>query len=140
NHKPIPRGIPRDSLPGKQALALSGGSAIDEPDQVADGPDAGCRHLAAASADRPEDRGLFLARHQERDPPAALDRRIGHGDADLGPAMGDGGDPAFALLQYRFTRQKRGGMAIGAKPEQGDIEQRSPRIQPSATLAFLPSP
>ena len=72
----------------------------------------------------PKDRRLFLARNEESDMPAALDHRIGHGDADLGPPMRHGGHPALAFFQHRFARQQRCGMAIGPEPEQGDVEQR----------------
>src|SRR6266851_517540 len=74
------------------ALTLARRCPVDEPDELADGVDARRRHVAAAGTDRLEDRRLLLARHQERDLPAALDHRISHGDADLGPAMRHRGD------------------------------------------------
>src|SRR3990167_9796466 len=100
---------PREStalLPPRSGcvLVLAGGCPIDEPDQLADRPDACCRYLAAPCTNRLEDRRLFLARHQKRDLPAALDRRIGHGDANLGPTVRHRGDPALALLDRKSTR------------------------------------
>src|SRR3546814_6974557 len=79
--------------------------------------------------DRAEDRRLLLAGDQEGEPAAALDRRVGHGDACFGSATGDGGDPELALVQHRLTRQQRGGVPVVAEPEQHDIEQRPCRIQ-----------
>ncbi len=77
----------RHRSPGQEQKPLSRGprpppplprrGAVDEPDEVADGLDTRCRHVAAAGADRLEDRGLLLARHQEGHLPAALDHRIG---------------------------------------------------------------
>src|SRR6266446_6356106 len=110
------------SMEAAMVLAVTRSRPIDEPDKLADGPDTRRRHVAAAGADRPEDRGLLPARHQKGNPTAALDCRIGHGDANLGPAVRNSGDPALPLLQHRFARQQRSSMAVGAEPEQGDVE------------------
>src|SRR5262249_34134890 len=108
--------VPRESaawlLP---SLRLSSGCLIDEPAALTERLDAGSRRLAGTRADRVEDRRLLLAGHQKCDLPAALNHRIGHGDADLRPPVGHSGDPALPLLQHRIVRQQRGSMAIGAK-------------------------
>src|SRR5215472_16232526 len=88
-------------------LSFAGGRSIDKPKQLTDRPNPRGRYLTVAGADRAEDGRLFVARDQKCDTPAALDHRIRHGDADLRPAMGDGGHPMLAFVQHRLSRQQR---------------------------------
>jgi hypothetical protein len=60
---------------------------INKPKQLTNRSDARRWDVTVASAYRAEYLCLFFASHEECDAPAALDRRIGHGDTDLGPAM-----------------------------------------------------
>src|SRR6516165_5795697 len=85
-------------------LFSAGRCLIDKPGQPTNWSNACCWHLAVAGADRAKDLCLFFARHQKSDAPAALDDRIGHGDADLRPAMRDGGYPALAFIQHGLSR------------------------------------
>ncbi len=72
--------------------------------------------------------------------PAALDHRIGHGDADLGPPVRHRGHPPLSLVEHRLARQQRGGMAVGPDPEQGDVEQRLLRIEHRRAVSRLQGP
>jgi hypothetical protein len=76
---------------------LASCGSVDKPKELADWPDPRSRHLTTALADRSENRRLFLAGHQKRDTPAALEHGVGHGDADLGPSVSNSGHPAFTL-------------------------------------------
>src|SRR5258705_11329149 len=80
-------------------LSLAGRCPIDEPDELTHWPDAGGWNYAGARANRAEDGRLLPSCHQKGHPPAALDRRIGHGNPNLGPAMRHRGNPALPLSQ-----------------------------------------
>src|ERR1700677_4304637 len=116
------------------------GRSIGEPNQLADRPDACRRHVAVAASDRAEDCGLFFARYEERDPPAAVNRGIGQRDANLGAATPDAGPPALALVQYGFSGQQRRGVAVAADPEQGNVKQGTLRVQGGRAIGILQSP
>src|ERR1700733_14957553 len=89
------------AAPATSAFGASdaGGRLIDEPDEFTDRLHMGGRHVAAARADGVEHRCLFRSGDQKSDVTAAVDYRIGHGDADLGPSVRHSGDPALALVE-----------------------------------------
>src|SRR6516165_6824227 len=128
------------SLCAPPCLSFAGRCLIDKPKQLTDRLNPRGRYLTVAGADRAEDGRLFFACHQKCDAPAALDRRIGHGDADLWPAVRDGGHPTLALVQHRLSRQQRGGMTIGTEAEQRDIEKRALRIESRRAVGLLQCP
>ena len=101
---------------GLRARSCASRRAIDKPEEFAQGSHPGRWRLAVAGPDVPQD-GRFLATgHQKRDTLAALDRGIGHGDADFGPSVRDGDHPALALLQHGLSGQQRSGVAVGPRP------------------------
>src|SRR5215470_3042799 len=122
---------------GSTATLFAGGGLVDEPNKLADGAHLCCRHSTVAAADGAEDRRLVFAGDQKSDLPAAFDRRIGHGDADLGAAVRHCRHPALALVQHRLSREQRRRVPITAEAEQRDIEQRTLRIERRRAISLL---
>ena len=108
---------------------FAGRGLVHEPDELTDRPYPGGRSRAAPRADCSQDGSLLPTRHQKRHTPTAVDHGISHGDAGLGAPVRDGRHPSLTLLQHRFSRQQRSRMAVGTKAKQGQVEERTGRIE-----------
>src|SRR5438067_6230306 len=107
---------------------------IDEPDELADRVYASGRQ-GPIPRQSPRQRLPFVrAGHEKSRMPAALERRIGQGDAGLRPAADNFGNPPMPLFEHARPRNERCRVPVWPQPEDLDIEQRSGGIEAFRTI------
>ncbi len=98
------------------------GLFVDKPHEFAHRDEPSRRQLPIARQDPREGLALVGAGHEKRSVPAAFKNRIGQADPHLRLGADNFGNPAPPLLEHLGAGEERGGVAIGAEPQQLDVE------------------